>query len=138
MSRGGGDYRGPLAGVGAGAMGVLVVLVLLLLAWHRIAGAVGTAATVILIAVTVMVCAVAVYVLGRLGVLLLLHVQQPDTARFTVRARPPVSGPPMQALPSSAGELPAPGGVHYHFHAADAVMDSLETGYRGLPDREGR
>jgi hypothetical protein len=133
MSRDGGDYRGLLAGVGAGAMAVLVTVPLLFwLEWHRIQGPVGIVMMVVAGSIGFVAATVALYVAGRLWVLFQLHVREPDTARFTVRARPP-----MQALPPSAGELP--GGVHYHdhFHAADAAMDSLEAGYRGLPDSSG-
>lgn len=41
-------HHGVLAGVGAGGMGVLVLLVVILLAWHRIAGTVSAGVTVLI------------------------------------------------------------------------------------------
>ena len=91
-----------LAGVGAGTAGVLVVLVLLLLAWHRIAGAVGAAASVIIWAVAAMVIAAAVYGVVFLALRLRLHAQRPETlTRYTARAGTPASP---QVLPVTAGD----------------------------------
>ena len=48
----GAQYRGPLAGLGAGAAAVLFAAVVLLLAWHRVAGQVSTGITVLVYVVT--------------------------------------------------------------------------------------
>ena len=122
-----------LAGVGAGTAGVLVVLVLLLLAWHRIAGAVGAAASVIIWAVAAMVIAAAVYGVVFLALRLRLHAQRPETlTRYTARAGTPASP---QVLPSQpVTELGAGGTViHNHFDSPEATAAALRA-LRGPPD----
>lgn len=77
-----------LAGVSAGAMAVLVAFGLLLLAWHRIAGAVGEAVIVIVWAVAAVVVAGAVTV-SVYAVLWLRHrLRHPEvlTGRQAIRA----------------------------------------------------
>ena len=78
----GGDHthnHGLLAGISARAAGVLALLVLMLLAWHRVGQAFGTAATVILWALAALVVA---YVASEIAVRFLRlrhHVLHPET-----------------------------------------------------------
>ncbi len=121
-------HHGILAGVSAAAMAVIAAFGLLLLAWHRIAGAVGAA-------VTVIVWAVAAAVIGAViagAVLVFLHlrhrVQHPETlARQAVRAE--VLDPLPQQIPAQpVAELPAGGShTHYHFDSAEAVEAALQA-----------
>ena len=77
-----------LAGVGAGGMAVLVFSIgLLWMVWHRIAGAVGTAVTVMIWAVTAAVIAAAAYGIWFLCLRLRHHHQHPETLfRNVIRA----------------------------------------------------
>ncbi len=125
-----------LAGVSAGAMGVLAAFGLVLLAWHRVAGAVGSAVTVIMWTVTAAVLAAVVYGAGFLILRLALHVRRPETlTRQVIQAVPVATESPAPQATSSqpVAELPA-GGTHYHFHTGEAVEAALEA-MQNRPER---
>jgi hypothetical protein len=137
MPEDGTHHHSLLAGVGAGAMAVLVFGIgLLWMVWHRIAGAVGTAGTAIVIAVTVLVVASCGY-----GVLCLVvrgtqHVRHPETVTGKVTLRRGVQpAPPPPVLQSQpVTELPAGGTViHNHFDSPDAGAAILRA-LQGPPD----
>lgn len=121
-------HHGILAGVSAAAMAVIAAFGLVLLAWHRIAGAVGAA-------VTVIVWAVAAAVIGAViagAVLVFLHlrhrVQHPETlARQPVRAEVLDPLPQQIPAPEPVAELPAGNHTHYHFENAEAVQAALQA-----------
>ena len=80
-------HHGILAGVGAGAMAVLMTFGLVLMAWHRVSGYVGDA--LIVIALTAAACVVGGAVAaGVYAVLWLRHrIRHPETlSRHPVRA----------------------------------------------------
>jgi hypothetical protein len=127
-------HHGLLAGVGAGAMAVLVLVPLLLWMVHqRIAGPVGTAMIAIVVAVTVLVVAACGYVVLYLMVRAVHHVRHPETVmgRITLRARPgavnqPPARPVLQSQP--VAELPAPAPqTHNYFYGADAAAQALNA-----------
>ena len=108
----GAQHRGPLAGVGAGAMAVLVIGGgVLLLAWHQIASTVGLAGKLIIWGLVLLWFAAVAYAVGWLALRFLLHLHQPETlTRRTIRAEVVTADAP--ALPSqpvaelAAQELP--------------------------------
>ncbi len=124
----GGDHthnHGLLAGISARAAGVLALLVLMLLAWHRVGQAFGTAATVILWALAALVVA---YVASEIAVRFLRlrhHVLHPETlVPQTVRAEiiPAQGAPAITGVPVPAPAIEAPRReIHYHFNTAEAV-----------------
>jgi hypothetical protein len=120
-----------LAGVSAGAMAVLVVFALVLLAWHRVSGAVGDAVIVIVWAVAVSVASAGVA--GAVYVVLWLRhrIRHPEAlarrpaATATVLDQP-AAQPELAAQP--VAELPAGGShTHYHFDSAEAVGAALQA-----------
>jgi hypothetical protein len=122
-------HHGLLAGASAGAMAVLLAFGLVLLAWHRIAGAVGGAVIVIVWTAAAVVIAGAL-AFGLYAVLWLRHrVRHPEIlSRHAVRAEAASDAP--EAIPASqpAGELPAGGShTHYHFDSAEAVEAALQA-----------
>ena len=126
-------HHGLLAGVSAGAMGVLAVFGFVALDWHRVSGTIGAAMRVIVWTATFaavgLVLAAAIYV-----ALWLRHrVRYPETLGVrqpTVRAEVP-AGTPAAAVTAQhpAAELPAGGThTHYHFDTAEAV-EAMRRGY---------
>jgi len=118
-----------LAGVSAGAMAVLVAFGLELLAWHRVAGAVGDAVIVIVCAVT---AAVVLAVLLGTGwaVLWLRHrLRHPEVlSRQPVRAEVVSEAPAAIPAPSPVAELPPAQYItHNHFHGAEAVEAAVQA-----------
>jgi hypothetical protein len=80
--------HGPLAGLGAGAAAVLFAVVVLLLAWHRIAAQVSTGITVLVYVVLAEVCGLALAALAYVALWLRHRVRHPETlaGRQQVRA----------------------------------------------------
>lgn len=132
-------HHGILAGVSAGAMGVLAAFGLVLLAWHRIAGAVGEAGIVIVWAVAAAVVgsvlAAAVFVF-----LLLRHrVLHPETLARPHQAAAEVLSSTPRAIPAQpAGEMPAaiepPRVIENHFHFPDA--EAAAAAVHAMQERE--
>jgi hypothetical protein len=95
--RGGGDvhYRGILSGIGAGAMAVLFLFGVILLAWHRIAGAVGGAFIAVAWSFAAVVMAGAVIAVFNAVIWTRHRVRNPDLlSRPVFRAKAvPVSQP---------------------------------------------
>lgn len=81
--------HGLLAGVSAGAMGVLVLLVLLLLLWHRVSGPLGTALLVVIWALMITVVGLLVLLLVYAGSWVAYRVRNPAmlASRVTLRAK---------------------------------------------------
>lgn len=122
-------HHGLLAGVSAGAMAVLLAFGLALLAWHRIAGAVGDAVIVIVWTAAAVVIAGAL-VSGVYAVLWLRHrLRHPEVlSRQPVRAEVISDVPAAVPAPQPAAELPAAGThTHYHFDSAEAVEAALQA-----------
>jgi len=110
LNMGGSDqvhHHGLLSGLGAGAAAVIACCVFVFAVWHRVAGQVSVAVSVIVWAVTAAVV-VAVLAGSAYAFLFLRHrILNPETlARAAVRAE--VLGPPAPAAPQ---ELPAPAPV---------------------------
>ena len=125
--------RSLLAGVGAGAMAVLVFGIgLLWMVWHRIAGAAGTAGVVIIWSLTALWVAAVLYGIGFLAVRFGVHIRQPETAagRVTIRRSVQAPTPPPAVQSQPVTELPAGGTViHNHFDdpaAAAAILRALQ------------
>jgi small-conductance mechanosensitive channel len=72
-------HHGPLAGLGAGAAAVLLAAVVLLLAWHRVAGQVAAGITVLVYVVITVVCGLAVSALAYAVLWLRHRVRHPET-----------------------------------------------------------
>jgi hypothetical protein len=72
-------HHGPLAGLGAGAAAVLFAVVVLLLAWHRVAAQVSTGITVLVYVVITVVCGLAVAALSYAVLWLRHRVRHPET-----------------------------------------------------------
>lgn len=134
-------HHGLLAGIGAGAMAVLVIGGgLLWMAWHRIAGAVGSAFTVIVWAAAAAVLAAVAYGVVFLVLRLRLHARQPGTlTRHTVRAEilnPAAGSEPAAALePAAAAALPRETHMHVHLPpgmAPEAVAAALRAVHPAL------
>lgn len=138
MSRDGTQFRGPLAGVTAGAMAAGVFSVGgLWMVWHRVQGPVGTMVIIIFGAVTALAVVVAAYGCGRLLVLMLLHVRDPETARFTIRrGTPVVAAEPARPVLSSqpVAELPASWPHVYYPHSYYNPGPSIARGVQEPPD----
>jgi hypothetical protein len=110
-------HHGLLSGLGAGAVAVLAVFGLLLMAWHAIGHAVGVAGNVIVWAVAAVILATAAYAMLFLFLRARHHVAHPETLiRQPVRTEAiPVqvvagdipAGPPAAALPPGWKVLPA-------------------------------
>ncbi len=132
-------HHGLLAGIGAGAMAVLVVVPLLLwMVWHRIAGAVGTAAIVIIGALAFAVCAAAAAALVY-AVLWLRHKSRQFTAAAPVRDVP-VAQALNTAIPAAAIEPPRETHMHVHLPpgmAPEAVAAALRAAHPALPPGAG-
>ena len=81
-------HHGPLAGVSAGAAAVLFAIVVLLLAWHRVAAQVSTGITVLVYVAVTAVCALLLAVLVYAFLWLRHRVRHPETlaGRQVVRA----------------------------------------------------
>ena len=120
-------HHGLLAGISAGAMAVLLAFGLVLLAWHRIAGAVG-GAVIVIVWTAAAVVIVAALVFGAFAVLWLRHrLLHPEVlSRQPVRAE--VTSETPAAIPSAppVAELPA-ADIHYHFDSAEAVQAALRA-----------
>jgi hypothetical protein len=142
----GAQYRGPLAGVTAGAMAVLVIGGgLLLLAWHQIASTVGLAGKLMIWGLVLLWFAVVAYAVAWLFLRLRLHLHQPETLRGrTIRAEVVTPGPPVLSSQPVA-EL-APPESHVHLHGPLTEADAAEVaaveqaGYQafGTYSSEGR
>lgn len=121
-------HHGLLSGLGAGAVAVLAVFGLLLMAWHAIGRAVGIAGTVIVWAVAAVMIAAAAYAVVFLFLRARHHVAHPETlVRQSVRAEAipaEVTAGDVPALtPSPVAAIDAPRReVHYHFNTAEAVF----------------
>ncbi len=128
-------HHGLLAGIGAGAMAVLLAVPLLLwMVWHRIAGAVGTAAIVIIGVLAFAVCAAAVAALVY-TILWLRHKSRQFTAAVPVRDVPVVQAL-NPAIPAAAIELPREAHTHVHLPpgmAPEAVAAALRAVHPALP-----
>ena len=147
---GGGNHihhHGLLSGLGAGAVGVLAALGLVLVAWHAVGQAVGQAVTVIVWALVAAVIAAVAYGVLFLVLRSLHHVRHPETlARQAVRAEiipaepvPAIVGAPVAALPvPAAAAIEAPRReIHYHFNTAEAVWAARRViGTAGTPEAE--
>jgi hypothetical protein len=83
-------HHGPLAGLGAGAAAVLFAAVVLLLAWHRVAGQVSAGITVLVYAVITAVCGLLLGALFYVFLWVRHRARNPDllTGRRTTRAVP--------------------------------------------------
>lgn len=122
-------HHGILAGASAGAIAVLMAFGLVLLAWHRVSGAVGEAVIVIVWAVAAVVVAVAC-LSGVYAVLWLLHrIRHPEVlSRQPVRAEIVSEAPAEIPAPQPVAELPAAGThTHYHFDSPGAVEAALQA-----------
>jgi hypothetical protein len=129
MSRpdGGTHHHGLMAGAGAGAVAVLAVLVLVLASWHRVAGPVGQALTVIVLAVTAAVVLAVVFA-AAYAVLWLRHrVRNPEllAGRLSVRAEA-LPAPPQGAAAQLAAWQPVA-----------AIDPPRETWATAIPGRSG-
>ena len=71
-------HHGPLAGLGAGAAAVLFAFGVLALAWHRVAGQVSTAITVLVCVVITAVCGLALAALFYAVLWLRHRVRHPE------------------------------------------------------------
>lgn len=122
--------RGLLAGLGAGAVAVLVGAAFLASVWRRVSGQVAVALDVIVWAFTATVTGAAMFTLGYLFLRLRLHLARPETlTRHTVRAEVIPSAPlPAAEIPAAAplAALP-PASTHYHFDTPDAVEAALRA-----------
>jgi len=112
-------HHGLLAGLGAGAVAVLCATGLVLIDWHRAAGPVTLAITVVACVVAATAAAAAVLAL-MYAVLWLRHKSRHFTA-----AIPPA--PPAEMLGSAGPELPAPApraelpAAHTHVHLPEGM-----------------
>lgn len=134
-------HHGILAGLGAGAAGVIAVLALVFAAWHTVSRTVGDAVTVIAWALVAVVLAAAASVIAFLFLKLRHHAAHPETlVRQSVRA----DVIPGQVLPADIPALPAtapaalpPGSQHSWRLPADP--DAAIAIIRAITaDREGR
>jgi hypothetical protein len=134
-------HHGALAGVGAGTAAVLIGGLLLLGVWHKVAGQVGVAVTVLVWALVAAVLAAAVYAVAFLALRLRHHVTHPETlTRHVVRAEvipPALPAPAVPAVPAAEplAALPPPVAHHWHLNDPDtaaavirAVSDSTTEG----------
>ena len=122
-------HHGILAGASAGAIAVLMAFGLVLLAWHRVSGAVAEAVIVIVWAVAAVVIVVAL-ASGGYALLWLMHrIRHPEVlGRRAVRAEVVSEVPAAVPAPPPAAELPAAGThTHYHFDSAEAVEAALQA-----------
>ena len=118
-----------LAGASAGAVAVVAVFGLVLLAWHTVSGMVGEAVIVIVWAVSAAVI-VAVLAAALYAALWLRHrIRHPEVlGRRAVRAEVVPEAPAAVPAPPPAAELPAAGThTHYHFDSAEAVEAALKA-----------
>lgn len=99
--------RGLLAGLGAGAAGVIALLVLLLMDWHSISGPIADAVKVIVGAVALVVAAAALFAVWYLFLRARHHARHPETLfRQPVRAEAiPADAPP--AITGTPVAIPA-------------------------------
>lgn len=127
-------HHGLLAGIGAGAMAVLVGVPLLLwMVWHRIAGAVGTAAIVIVGVLVFAVCAAAAAALVY-AVLWLRHKSRQFAA--------PVAQAQVLGSAAQVAALEPLRETHMHVHlppgmAPEAVSAALRAVHPALPPGAG-
>ena len=112
----GAQYRGPLAGVRAGAMAVLVAVPLLLwMVWHAVAEAAGIAGVVMIGGLAALWCAGVLYGIGCLVLRFRMHLHQPETlTRRTIRAE--VINPEPPALSSQPVAELGSQGIHLHLN----------------------
>ena len=110
-------------------MAVLVAFGLVLLAWHRIAGTVGTAGIVIVWTMVAVVIGGAVAAAVHVFLRLRHQVRHPEVlSRQTVRAEVLDQEPAAIPAPQPATELPAGGShTHYHFDSPGAVEAALQA-----------
>lgn len=113
-------HHGLLSGLGAGAVAVLAVFGLLLMAWRTIGHAVGIAGTVIVWAVAAVILAAAGYAVVFLFLRARHHVAHPETLmRHAVRA---------EVIPGQV-VAPAIAGI-----PAGKPVAALPPGWRVLPE----
>lgn len=130
-------HHGLLAGVSAGAMGVLALLTLVLLVWHRVSGPIGTAILVAVWAVTAAVVGLVVAGLVYAALWVGHRARNPEmlAARVTFHGKASRAGAGVIPAPVSPPAFPSSplrevtGGdqVHYHFTTAEAVRAALEA-----------
>jgi HAMP domain-containing protein len=133
-------HHGILAGVSAGTAAVLVGGACLVAVWHRVAGPVGQALVVIVLAATAAVI-LAVIAAAFYAVLWLRHrVRNPEllAGRHAVRAEAVTARPEAPGLAWTAREIPADGpaaGIeppreihnHFHFDGPEAAIAAIRA-----------
>jgi hypothetical protein len=95
-------HHGPLAGLGAGAAAVLFAVVVLLLAWHRVAAQVSTGITVLVYVMIGVVCGLAVAALAYVVLWLRHRVRHPETLAPRQAYRAEVVEPVPQVITAAA------------------------------------
>ena len=96
-------HHGPLAGVTAGVAGVLFALVLLLLAWHRVAGQVSMGVEILVYAVIAAGVALLAYVLWYVHLWVRHRARNPE---LLARPRETVEPARSEAVTWAAEPLP--------------------------------
>lgn len=131
-------HHGPLAGLGAGAAGVLFASVVLALAWHRVAGQVSTGITVLVYVAVGAVCAAALLAVA-FAVLWLRHrVLHPETLAPRHQVRAEVAEEVVAAPAIGGGAAAEPRAIEPPRVYLNVTDDQFAALMRRHSDYEGR